>query len=167
MSEAGPHARPRWILRAFAELSTAELYEILAARAEVFVVEQRCAYQDIDQLDRAALHLWAPLPGDPTRVGAYLRILPPGSRYATEVAIGRVLTRAALRGQGWGRAVIAEGVRMACERWPEHDVKLGAQTHLTQLYAEFGFAICGPGYVEDGIPHTDMRRAREARGGVR
>lgn len=159
MSAVSP-ARPRWNLRAFEELSTSELYEILAARAEVFVVEQRCAYLDIDQLDRAALHLWAPLPEDETRVGAYLRLLPPGARYAHEVAIGRVLTRGSQRGTGWGRALIAEGVRIACARWPGHDLKLGAQTHLTHLYAEFGFAVCGPGYVEDGIPHTDMRRPR-------
>ncbi|MBK9384474.1 MAG: GNAT family N-acetyltransferase [Planctomycetes bacterium] len=160
MSAAVSHARPRWILRAFAELTTEELYEILAARAEVFVVEQSCAYLDIDQLDRAALHLWAPPPNEDQRVGAYLRILPPGARYAEEVAIGRVLTRGSQRGVGWGRALIAEGVRIACARWPEHDLKLGAQTHLTHLYAEFGFAVCGPGFLEDGIPHTEMRRPR-------
>ncbi|MBL8899442.1 MAG: GNAT family N-acetyltransferase [Planctomycetes bacterium] len=160
MSAVEAKRGPRWNLRAFAELSSDELYEILAARAEVFVVEQRCAYLDIDQLDRAALHLWSPLPDDAARVGAYARLLPPGSRYASEVAIGRVLTRGAVRGTGWGRALIAEAVRQASLRWPAHDQKLGAQSHLQHLYAEFGFAVCGPEFVEDGIPHIEMRRAR-------
>lgn len=152
---------PRWHLREFGELEREELYAILAARAEVFVVEQRCAYLDIDGLDLAALHLFAHEPGDGSaRIGAYLRILPPGSRYAHESAIGRVLTSRAVRGRGWGRLLIAEGVRIADERWPEHDQKLGAQTHLTQLYGEFGFAVSGPGFLEDGIPHIEMRRAR-------
>jgi ElaA protein len=161
MSPREAPAPPRWNLRAFGELAIDELYAILAARAEVFVVEQHCAYLDIDQLDRAALHLWAWEP-DTTRarIGAYLRILPPGSRYAEQTAIGRVLTSRALRGRGWGRLLIAEGVRVAGAHWPSHDQKLGAQTHLTELYGEFGFAVCGPIFVEDGIPHVEMRRPR-------
>lgn len=154
---------PEWTLKAFEALSAAELHAILAARAQVFVVEQHCAYLDVDGLDLWSWHLWSmDQTSAPAAVGAYLRILPPGVRYPDCVAMGRVLTSAARRGQGWGRALIAEGVRVAAEQWPAHDIKLGAQLHLQALYGEFGFQVCGPGFIEDGIPHIEMRRTHQA-----
>jgi ElaA protein len=92
-----------WFVREFDQLASSQLYAILAARVAVFVVEQDCPYQDIDGLDEIAIHVWAESPEG--KLLAYARILPPGRRFA-EPAIGRVLTTAAGRGLGIGRALM-------------------------------------------------------------
>ncbi len=139
-----------WRWASFADLTAAELYAVLAARAAVFVVEQRCAYLDPDGLDRGALHL---LGWDGDVLAAYLRVLPPGARFP-EAAIGRVLTAPAYRGCGFGRALVAEAVRGLGAQ----PLALSAQAHLEGFYASFGFVRAGPAHDEDGIPHVPMRR---------
>src|SRR6266516_4197340 len=96
-----------WWLASFRELSAEDLYAILVVRARVFIVEQNCAYLDLDGLDAGALHLWT---GRPVR--AYLRILAPGSKYE-EPSLGRVVTAPEARRQGLGRALVAEGIKRA------------------------------------------------------
>jgi ElaA protein len=139
-----------WRWATFGELSTDALYAVLAARAEVFVVEQRCVYVDPDGLDRDALHL---LGWDGEVLVAYLRVLPAGVRFP-EAAIGRVLTAATHRGRGLGRAVVGEALRRL-GAWP---LALSAQAHLEGFYGSFGFVRTGAAYDEDGIPHVPMRR---------
>ncbi len=150
----------QWIR--FADLTPNELYALLTARGEVFVVEQRCAYLDADGLDRDSMHLlgWGrhgePGQRDPV-LAAYLRLVPPGRKYA-EPSIGRVLTTAAFRGIGLGRAVMREGLDRAASEYPAQPVRIGAQRYLERFYEGLGFRVASPPYDEDGIEHVQMLR---------
>lgn len=134
----------------FAELPADTAYRLWALRSEVFVVEQDCPYLDLDGKDTepATRHLWVERGGEPV---ATLRLLDEGE----QLRIGRVATRAAHRGAGLA-AVLVE---MALEIAGEREVVLDAQSHLVEWYLRFGFEPSGRGFVEDGIPHTPMRRA--------
>jgi len=145
----------RWTCVPFGELSVDQLYDLLALRSEVFVVEQNCVFLDIDGLDR---HTWHLLGMDEAgRLLAYTRLIPPGLK-APDALIGRVVTSPAARGGGTGRALMGESVAQ-CERlWPGHAITLHAQAHLERFYAGFGFRPVGQPYVEDGIPHIEMRK---------
>jgi ElaA protein len=132
------------------DLDSRTMYAILALRNEVFVVEQECAYQDLDGRDTepGAIHLWAERDGD---VLAYLRLLeePDGS-----VRIGRVCTRFGARGQGLSARLMEYALKMADGR----RTVLAAQAHLELWYAKYGFARVGDPFLEDGIPHVPMAR---------
>ena len=134
------------------ELSAAELHGILRLRVDVFVVEQRCPYAEVDgrDLEPATLHLWT---GTRTAPSAYLRLLtePGGSR-----RIGRVCTGRPARGRGLARRLVAAAITEI----GDDACVLSAQAHLTGLYGGFGFTADGPGYDWDGVPHVPMRRAR-------
>ncbi len=148
-------APARWRSATWAELTVDELYRILAVRQAVFVVEQACPYQDADGRDRDALHLWAE--GDDGAILAYARLFAPGARFP-EACIGRVITAAAARGTGLGRALMAEAIARATARWGPGPIRLGAQRYLERFYGEFGFVPDGAPYDEDGIPHIEMVR---------
>ncbi|MEZ4393583.1 MAG: GNAT family N-acetyltransferase [Polyangiales bacterium] len=145
-----------FVHRRWSALTIDELYAVLALRAEVFVVEQRCPYLDPDGGDPHASHLW--IPGEDGRPLAYTRIFPPGARDDCAV-LGRVVSAPSVRGEGFGRTLVAEAVRR-CEADFEGDIALGAQKYLERFYASFGFARCGDDYLEDGIEHLPMRRLR-------
>ena len=138
-----------WHDRSFGELTTAELYAIVALRERVFVVEQRCAYLDADGHDLHARHLWAARAGAPV---AYLRALPAGVKYA-EASIGRVIVDASARGTGLGRELMRRGISLC-----EGPIRIGAQAHLEQFYQQLGFVSVSAIYDEDGIPHVEMIR---------
>jgi ElaA protein len=145
----------RWACLPFSALSVQQLYDVLALRSQVFVVEQNCVFLDIDGLDPQTLHLLGT--GDDDALKAYVRLIPPGLK-APDALIGRVVTAPAARGGGTGRVLMAEAVAQ-CERlWPGHAITLHAQAHLERFYAGFGFAAVGEHYMEDGIPHIEMRR---------
>ncbi|MDT8998592.1 GNAT family N-acetyltransferase [Paucibacter sp. APW11] len=149
----------RWECQRFCALSGAALYELLSLRAEVFVVEQRCIYQDLDGLDPDLWHLRG-LDEASGQLLAYARLLPPGAKGAaqSEPMIGRVLTAPQARGSGQGRALMQQAL-LHCERlWPGQAVALSAQAHLQDFYASLGFVPCSAVYDEDGIAHIDMRR---------
>jgi ElaA protein len=147
-----------WQWRSFAELDTAELYAVLAARQQVFVLEQRCFYNDFDGLDQQAHHLlgWQ-VAGGQRQLAAYLRCLAPGVKYA-EMSLGRVLTTGAARGTGAGRELLARGIEFACRQYPGHRIRIGAQAYLERFYQGFGFQTVSEPYDEDGIVHIDMLR---------
>ncbi|MBS4725591.1 GNAT family N-acetyltransferase [Aeromonas veronii] len=146
-----------WILKPWSELTTDELYELLALRAEVFVVEQTCPFQDLDGLDRREW-VWHLLGYQGELLAAYARIMAPGIGDESGAAIGRVVTSSKARGGGLGHQLISEAVK-ACEaRWPTHSIWLGAQAHLQGFYGQHGFVAEGEGYLEDDIPHMGMRR---------
>jgi ElaA protein len=137
----------------FDELDARTLYRILRLRSEVFVVEQECAYPDIDGRDTEpdALHLWAePDPASPI-VAAALRVLvePDGTR-----RIGRVVTAGDQRGQGLAGLLMDEALGLIP---PAADIVLDAQSRLEQWYEGWGFARSGDDFVEDGIVHVPMR----------
>jgi ElaA protein len=144
-----------WIWRAFAELSPHELYSILQLRALVFVVEQECAYNDLDGYDAASLHLFTEDVAG--RVIAALRMLPPGVKYR-EPSLGRVVTHPEFRGTGLGLELMREGIRRASADFPGAAIRIGAQRRLEGFYRSLGFATVSPPYDEDGIEHVEMLR---------
>lgn len=146
-----------WSMKSWSELTTDELYELLALRAEVFVVEQTCPFLDLDGLDRrdGVLHL---LGREGDHLAAYARIMAPGIGDDSGTAIGRVVTSPTSRGGGLGHRLLAQAVRECEARWPAHSIWLGAQAHLQGFYGQHGFVAEGEGYLEDDIPHMGMRR---------
>ena len=147
-------ATPAFRIVPFEALSGADVYDVLALRQRIFVVEQRCCYLDADGLDAAAEHLLA-RDGD-GRLVAYLRILPPGVRLP-EIAIGRVVVTAERRGEALGRRVMEAALAHVDARG-RAVVMLAAQAHLEGFYGSLGFVRVSDEYDEDGIPHVDMRR---------
>jgi ElaA protein len=138
-----------------ADLTVADLHDVLALRSRVFVVEQECAYQDVDGLDvvRDTRHLLARGP-DGAIVG-YARLLAPYDGRAAR--IGRVIVTAGARGQRLGVRLMERALASCAEHWPGAGVELSAQAHLVAFYASLGFVVVGEVYDEDGIPHQDMR----------
>jgi ElaA protein len=147
-----------WQWRSFQELSNVELYEVLAARQQVFVLEQQCFYNDFDGLDPGAHHLlgWRTVDGK-RELAAYLRCLDPGAKYE-EMSLGRVLTTIAARRSGAGRELLARGIEYAERQHPGHRIRIGAQQYLETFYQGFGFKTISEPYDEDGIMHVDMLR---------
>jgi ElaA protein len=133
----------------FAELTPFEVYALCRLRVDVFVVEQECAYPELDgrDVEPGTWHVWLEEDGE---VLATLRVLDDGATRA----IGRVATAAGARGRGLAGRVVQAGIDLA-EGLP---VTMGAQAHLEDWYGRFGFRRSGEGYVEDGIPHVPMRR---------
>jgi len=144
-----------WTCLRFEALSVQQLYDVLALRSEVFVVEQNCVFLDIDGLDPKTLHLLGS--GDDGALQAYARLIPPGLK-APDALIGRVVTSPTARGGGTGRALMAEAVAQCELLWPGHAITLHAQAHLERFYGGFGFVPVGEQYMEDGIPHIEMRK---------
>ncbi len=142
-----------WTHYAFDELGVHLLYAIMALRQEVFVVEQTCWYLDADGLDQRALHL---VGKQEDRVVAYTRILDRGVSYPDYASIGRVLTGPSVRGQGLGRPLMEESLRVLYAVYGNQPVKIGAQAHLEDFYGSLGFVGVGEVYDEDGIPHRAM-----------
>lgn len=138
------------------ELDVATLHDVLALRSAVFVVEQECAYQDIDglDLDDGTRHVIGRTEG----IAAYARVLAPDDEHPTP-RIGRVIVTATARGRRLGRQLMERALATCGEHWPDRAVELGAQAHLTGFYESLGFEAVGAPYDEDGILHQWMRRA--------
>ena len=156
-------AQLEWRWKAFDDLTTAEVYAMLAARSAVFVVEQNCVYGDIDGLDSDAWHLFAFGPGDVSSnkrapLAGYLRVLLPDAD-DTDIRIGRVLTTAEFRGIGLGNAMLERSLTHIRTQWPGTPIRLHAQAHLQGFYGAFGFTPVSEIHEEDGIPHVWMRSA--------
>ncbi len=137
------------------DLSTREMYAIIQAREAVFVVEQECAYQDVDGLDLDSWHLSVLKDGE---LAAYARVVEPGLKY-DEPSIGRVLTLTKFRSLKIGYALVAEAIRFTEVHYPGTGIRIGAQAHLQKFYGSLGFQPVGEIYDEDGIPHIDMVKA--------
>ena len=146
-----------WQLKTFDELTADELYEILRLRSDVFVVEQNCVYPDIDGVDRRSLHLFV---RDAEAVTAYLRLYPKAGEPGT-VHMGRVVTRT--RGVGLGGSLLRQGIRVAFAQTDAREIYIEAQDHARGFYAREGFIPCSEVFLEDGIPHVQMRLKRENR----
>jgi ElaA protein len=147
-------AAVRWTWCRFADLGVDNLYDLLALRCQVFIVEQ-VPYLDPDGLDRAAWHLLGH--DDAGALQAYLRVVDPGARY-NEPSIGRVAVAAAARGRRLGRALMHEGLARTAQAWPGRAIRIGAQAHLTHFYGSLGFVPVADPYDEDGIAHVEMLR---------
>ncbi|MFM0337830.1 GNAT family N-acetyltransferase [Paraburkholderia fungorum] len=150
-------AQLEWRWKSFADLTATEVYDMLAARSAVFIVEQDCLYGDIDGLDFDAWHLFAFGPGEPRApLAGYLRVLLPDTE-DTDIRIGRVLTTAPFRGFGLGNALLERALTHIRAQWPGTPIRLHAQAHLQGFYGAFGFAPVSEIHDEDGIPHVWMR----------
>lgn len=144
----------RWHWSRFGELGVDALYDALALRCRVFILEQG-PYLDPDGLDRVSSHLLG-RDADGT-LQAYLRVVDPGAKY-DEPSIGRVITAPEVRGQGLGWALMREGLARCDTHWPGQGIRISAQAHLQPFYGALGFATVGEPYAEDGIPHVQMLR---------
>jgi ElaA protein len=178
--ESNAAAAPvRWQWARFDELAPREAYAALALRQRVFVVEQACVFQDADGHDFDAWHLlgWANAGGDVTLPAgewivdgaggrrvlvACARVFAPGALHDGAASIGRVVTAPEARGGGLGRALMVEALRRTFDGWPGAEVRLAAQQRLERFYESFGFESRDEApYVEDGIAHVMMVRARD------
>lgn len=139
-------------IKRFSELSKEELYEALRLRNEVFVVEQNCAYQDLDDKDDKALHVLGEKDGN---LVAYARVFRPGD-YFENAAIGRVVVAKAGRKFGYGKQIMEAAITEISHQFPKIGIELSAQTYLVKFYSDLGFASIGDEYLEDGIPHIKM-----------
>lgn len=129
------------------------LYDLLALREAIFVVEQSCVYQELDGLDKIADHL---LMTQDENVVACLRVLPPGG-IRSQVRIGRVAVSSDRRKQGLGRLMVQSAIDKICLDYPSSGIYLDAQTYLQTFYLSLGFRICGEEFLEDGVPHIPMQ----------
>ena len=143
-----------WHFACFDELTPREVHDMLQLRAAVFVVEQACAFQDVDGADPSSWHL---LGTKGVQLIAYCRLVPPGVKYP-EASIGRVVTALEARRSGAGRALMREALRRAEALWPGAPLRIGAQLYLKAFYESFGFAQSSEPYEEDGILHIEMMR---------
>ncbi len=144
-----------WHFAPFGSLSADQLHRILGLRAEVFVLEQNCAYVDPDAKDRVSHHLWAEY--SQGQVAAVARVVPPGTSYP-EPSIGRVATSSSVRGTGLGRELMRRALLEAERLYPGKELVISAQCYLEGFYADFAFVPEGDPYEEDGIPHIQMRK---------
>lgn len=137
-------------MKRFEDLSLEELYEILKVRVEVFVIEQNCVYQEIDEKDKKSYHVFYREDG---KIQAYLRVIDKGVSF-DEVSIGRVLT--VKRGFGLGSKILSEGIKVAKDKMNETSIRIEAQTYAKKFYEKQGFVQVSKEFIEDGIPHIEM-----------
>jgi ElaA protein len=143
---------PTYIIKHFTNLTALEVYKILQVRNEVFILEQTCYYQDVDDRDLVSHHLLV-LENDD--IIGYARLLPKGIAYDDYCSIGRVLVTKPFRAHKYGKVLMQKSIEFCLANF-EGYIKIGAQKYLEKFYTELGFATCGPEYLEDEIPHLPM-----------
>ncbi|MDG2444201.1 MAG: GNAT family N-acetyltransferase [Flavobacteriaceae bacterium] len=139
-------------IKRFNELSTHELYVILQLRSEVFVVEQDCVYQDLDNKDQDAYHVLGVLDNE---IVAYARIFKPGD-YFLESSIGRIVVKKEFRKFQYGYKLVENSIQFIENNLQQNTILISAQSYLTKFYNSLGFIRVGEEYLEDGIPHIKM-----------
>ena len=146
----------QWKTLRFEQLDPHLLYQMLKLRVDVFVVEQNCPYPELDNKDtiEGVRHLLGFVDGE---LAAVARLLPAGTSYPS-VSIGRVLVSEKWREKKLGHDLMAKAVSECETLWPDQDIEIGAQDHLRHFYSKHGFEAYSEVYLEDGIPHVDMRR---------
>ena len=140
------------IIKHFHQLTTQELYNILQLRSEVFVVEQDCVYQDIDNKDQNAIHLYYK---ENDQIVAYTRIFKVGDYYENP-CIGRVVVSKKNRGNDLGKKIMTDSIEFIKQNIKGEKIELSAQKYLDKFYKDLGFYNTGEDYLEDGIPHQRM-----------
>lgn len=140
--------------KTYSELSLDELYDFLALRQDIFIVEQDCPYLDADGKDQLSLHVLGM--DHNTKIQAYTRIVPKGISYENYISIGRVVVHKNFRGSGEGNRLMLESIKQCQRLYPDEKIKISAQSHLKKFYSDLGFVHTGEEYLEDGIPHIGM-----------
>lgn len=143
----------KWTTRKFESLSTIELYQILRLRSEIFVVEQNCVYQDLDNKDQKALHLFGEFEG---KIIAYSRLFNAGD-YFDFSSIGRVVVDKNYRDKKFGHELIKQGIAEIRNHFNEENITISAQLYLKKFYESHGFVATSEMYLEDDIPHIEMK----------
>ena len=145
----------QWDIKTFHELELEELFDLLKLRVDVFVVEQQCAYRELDEYDRhpETRHLSGRNEGG--QLIAYARLLPNGLRYP-EVNLGRFVVKADFRKQGVGHQLLQAVLKEISVCWPKISIRISAQDYLQAFYERYGFLRVSEVYLEDGIPHVEM-----------
>ena len=141
------------VIKKFSELSTEEIYNILKLRSEVFVVEQNCVYQDIDEKDKKATHLFIEKNNE---IIAYTRIFKKGYYYEENPSIGRVVVSKKERGKNLGKEIMLNSIEFIKKELEGRKIELSAQKYLDKFYKDLDFYSEGEDYLEDGIPHQRM-----------
>ena len=142
-------------IKPFAELSGQEVYEILRLRSEVFIVEQICIYQDIDNKDQNAIHV---LGYSGNELAAYCRLFDAGS-YFDEASIGRVIVAQKFRENKWGHDLMKVAIDGVKKYYDKNQITISAQLYLQKFYESHGFVKTSETYLEDDIPHIQMKKA--------
>ncbi|MFN4147184.1 MAG: GNAT family N-acetyltransferase [Runella sp.] len=140
----------------FDQLSLKQLYDLLALRTEVFIVEQNCPFQDEDGKDLMAWHCLGY--DDEEKLVAYTRLFDKDVAYEGFASIGRVVTSHAVRRFGFGKILMHYSIEQCQRLFGDVPIKIGAQQYLLHFYESFGFCSTGEEYLEDGIPHVIMVR---------
>lgn len=140
-------------IKTFSELHLIELYDILKLRAEVFVVEQNCVYQDIDAKDQKSLHVIGKFDN---KVVAYCRLFKPND-YFENASIGRVVVDANFRHKKWGFLLMTNAINAVNQHYNEIKITISAQLYLQNFYESLGFVRTSELYLEDGIEHIEMK----------
>lgn len=143
-----------WKIKTFETLSVNELYDILRLRSEIFVVEQNCVYLDLDSKDKQALHLFGEFED---KIVAYSRLFKPGISFEN-ASIGRVVVDANYRDKKWGHDLMREAISGIQSHFGESKITIGAQLYLKKFYESHGFVQTSVMYLEDDIPHIEMKR---------
>ena len=143
----------KWVTKKFEALSVVELYQILRLRSEIFVVEQNCVYQDLDNKDQKALHLFGEYDG---KIIAYSRLFKAGD-YFDFSSIGRVVVAANYRDKKFGHDLIKQGIAEIKSHFNEQNITISAQLYLKKFYETHGFIQTSEMYLEDDIPHIEMK----------
>lgn len=143
-----------WNIKSFESLSVHELYAILRLRSEIFVVEQNCVYLDLDGKDRKALHLMGEFEG---KIVAYSRLFEPGISFEN-ASIGRVVVDSNFRQKKWGHELMAEAIKQINLKFGQKKITIGAQLYLKNFYESHGFNQTSEMYLEDDIPHIEMKK---------
>lgn len=141
-----------WIIKKFDELKAKDIYNILALRNEVFIVEQDCVYMDCDYKDFNSYHLFLEQNGE---IVAYLRVLEKGVSF-DQISIGRVAVKKDFRGKGLSREMMLKAINFIENDLKETSIKIQAQSYLINFYTSLGFKPISDEYLEDNIPHIDM-----------
>ena len=141
------------VIKKFSELSTEEIYNILKLRSEVFVVEQNCVYQDIDEKDQKATHLFIEKKNE---IIAYTRSFKKGDYYEENPSIGRVVVSKKERGKNLGKEIMLNSIEFIKKELEGKKIELSAQKYLDKFYKDLDFYSEGEDYLEDGIPHQRM-----------
>lgn len=145
----------QWKIKRFEALSTSELYNLLELRSEVFVVEQNCVYQDIDGKDQKALHL---IGEDNGQTVAYARLFKTKD-YFNEASIGRVVVKKRYREKKLGHILMHQAIQAIKIYFNEVKITISAQLYLKKFYESHGFIQTSETYLEDDIPHIEMKRS--------
>jgi len=143
-----------WRCKSFDELSQLELYSVLQLRTQIFVVEQDCVYQDMDNKDQLSYHMMG---FDDSKLVAYTRLIPQGISYQEACSIGRVVVDGSYRKSGIGKDLMHRSIKKCNELFGDaSEICISAQSYLKDFYTNLGFVATGKEYLEDGILHQEM-----------